>query len=548
MRVSKVPLLSRMKGYIISHAPIKCKNIVRSWSRMGFLIRKRCFVIFHPSDLIVLDNSYGTRIKNLFFPLYLIIPIYDEDFRRRNWNGIQYLLTEQNKNWSSIFLYRKTSPYQLFLLIMYICNFRGYITDFTISHKLLVALLKRYDEPVVVQVLSTTDTINRCGNSELNPILTIEAFSHDRKVIQNKGRVDYPNAIYDTSDDSRNTPISEHNNKKISYPYHQKKDVWVAYVIPNLSINGGIIVILEHCFRLIKRGYNVSLISCNESYQDLNWFGENYIQVDTPSSLKNYPDIAVATHWSTVEYVKKLKSARKIYFVQSDETRFSDAPEIKKKIRETYLSPFEYITEARWIQEWLKASFHQPAHYVPNAVNPSFFYPSPPITPKGSKFRVLLEGAINVEYKGMSDAFEVIKNLDCEVWCISSVGKPKEDMRCDRFFEHVPLYQMKDIYSSCDILLKMSRVEGFYGPPLEMMACGGLVVTAKVTGYDEYIVDKENALVVEPRDVEGARRAIQTLMDDSDLRIHLLNNAAITVNKWNDWEKTIDILEQFYYG
>jgi len=37
-------------------------------------------------------------------------------------------------------------------------------------------------------------------------------------------------------------------------------------------------------------------------------------------------------------------------------------------------------------------------------------------------------------------------------------------------------------------------------------------------------------------------------MDDSDLRIHLLNNAAITVNKWNDWEKTIDILEQFYYG
>ena len=105
---------------------------------------------------------------------------------------------------------------------------------------------------------------------------------------------------------------------------------------------------------------------------------------------------------------------------------------------------------------------------------------------------------------------------------------------------------MRKIYSSCDILLKMSRVEGFFGPPLEMMACGGTAVVSKVTGYDEYIVDGYNALVVEMGDVNRARAAVKRLIEDPELRKRLIANGQQTAKNWR-WEQTIDILEKVYW-
>jgi hypothetical protein len=104
---------------------------------------------------------------------------------------------------------------------------------------------------------------------------------------------------------------------------------------------------------------------------------------------------------------------------------------------------------------------------------------------------------------------------------------------------------MKYIYSSCDVLLKMSRVEGFFGPPLEMMACGGTAVTTRVTGYDEYIVDGYNALTVEIGDHEGAQKLLKRLIEDRTLLKMLKENGRKTAQKMV-WEPTIDILEEFY--
>ena len=89
----------------------------------------------------------------------------------------------------------------------------------------------------------------------------------------------------------------------------------------------------------------------------------------------------------------------------------------------------------------------------------------------------------------------------------------------------------------------MSRVEGFFGPPLEAMACGCIPVVSKVTGYDEYIVDGENALVVEMGDIRGAEEAIQKLIDEPTLRDKLIRNGMKTVKEWS-WEKSIDSLEK----
>jgi glycosyltransferase involved in cell wall biosynthesis len=156
-----------------------------------------------------------------------------------------------------------------------------------------------------------------------------------------------------------------------------------------------------------------------------------------------------------------------------------------------------------------------------------------------------LEGPIDIPFKGMEDAFLAVQDLDCEIWCISSAGKPRSGWRCDRFFEKVPMIDMKRIYSSCDIFLKMSRIEGFFGPPLEMMACGGACVVGEVTGYDEYIVHGYNALVVREGDVEGAKNAVRELIQDIALREKLIENGKKTASLWR-WEPSIDELERIY--
>ena len=51
------------------------------------------------------------------------------------------------------------------------------------------------------------------------------------------------------------------------------------------------------------------------------------------------------------------------------------------------------------------------------------------------------------------------------------------------------------IYRSCDVIVKLSYVEGMFGPPLEMFHCGGTSIVYDVTGHDEYIVHGKNGLV-----------------------------------------------------
>lgn len=322
-------------------------------------------------------------------------------------------------------------------------------------------------------------------------------------------------------------------------PENQKS---ICYIIPTTNITGGVAVVCEHLNRLQKLGYKC-LIASYDNKTDLSWFPNQSVKViplkNNQKIIKQYHTV-VATGWITAYELLLISAKRKIYFVQSDETRFyPNKSYLKHRVRRTYTFPFEFMTEAKWIQTWLKQNFKKDSYYVPNGINTDIFYPDTPLAPKPkNKKRVLLEGAINIPFKGMEEAFKVVQNLNCEVWCVSYDGKPKPEWRCDRFFEKVPMEQMRKIYSSCDILLKLSRVEGFFGPPLEMMACGGVPIVAKVTGYDEYIVNGYNALVTEPGNISKTKKLLQKLITNKKLYDKIQFNSQKTVND-HEWEKTI---------
>ena len=328
--------------------------------------------------------------------------------------------------------------------------------------------------------------------------------------------------------------LQKEYKKKGPYPLK------IGFVVAGLGVSGGLHIIFKYSNYLHSLGHNVYIINTGEMI-DVDWF-----DLDVPIYSYENPnkyifennDIIFATFWLTTTEAIKIPAKRKIYFVQSDERRFYEDDETKLKVESTYeLDNFEFMTEAKWIQKMLKNEFKQKSHYVPNGLDPLLFSKDKPKFQKGNKLRVLIEGPIDIPFKGMQDAYDAIKDLDCEILILSSAGKPKKDWKYFKYIDKVAISQMKNIYSSADIFLKMSKVEGFFGPPMEAMACGCAVVVSKVTGYDEYIKHNFNALVVESGDVSGAREAIKKLLIDRQLRSRLVANGKKTIQDWT-WENS----------
>jgi len=342
----------------------------------------------------------------------------------------------------------------------------------------------------------------------------------------------------------------ERNNEKSSVNNLDIKKQRIAFLIPGTSISGGVGMVLQHANRLLKRGYNVEIFSLSNNDR-IDWFPNQKVRI-VPYHIaerimrKGSLDVLIATNWSTVFTVDMSSAKKKYYYVQSDESRFFTEDKIlTEKINIGYTIPFHYFTVARWLQSWLKDKYGHDTYYVPNGLDTEMFHQVDPLQPKGKKPRILIEGSINVPFKGMDDAYNAIKDLDVEIWIVSNNGVPRPEWRYHKFFQNVPMNDMKKIYSSCDIFLKMSRVEGFFGPPMEAMACGCAVVVGKVTGYDEYIVDGYNALVVEQGAVEDAKKSVQKLIEDEKLRKELIANGYKTVQEWS-WRVSEEYMENFF--
>lgn len=319
----------------------------------------------------------------------------------------------------------------------------------------------------------------------------------------------------------------------------------IVYVIPNTKkIAGGVLVVLNQAVRLKKRGYDVCLLS--QDFGDkIEWFSKD-IEIVPIHKIKNILkegiDILIATGWNTVPTVDLLPARCKAYFVQLDERRFYADFKRKEFVSETYKVDFAFLTMAGWMQKWLKEEFGKDAKYIPNGLDLEIFQEKNPLEKKKERIRVLLEGPIDVPFKGVAEAYDSVKDLDCDIWIVSSFGKPQSNWRYAKFFEKVAPEQMARIYSSCDILLKMSTVESFSYPPLEMMACGGVPVIKKVSGIEEYAINGHNSLIVE--NSAEAKEAVKKLIEDSNLREKLSQNGKETVQKWS-WENSIDELEKF---
>jgi glycosyltransferase involved in cell wall biosynthesis len=323
-----------------------------------------------------------------------------------------------------------------------------------------------------------------------------------------------------------------------------------AILLGSAAISGGTNVIFEHASRAQRRGVNVSIITeapvrpadhaWHPAGRSLRWL--------TYSQLAGQEfDVALATWWVTAYHLYRVPARRYGYFVQSIESRFY--PETDRRTRglvdATYALPTGFITEATWIRDYLGRHYGVAAELVHNGIRKDLFAPhgSSAAPRVAGRLRVLVEGSVNVPFKNVPRTIELCRQSRAdEVWLLS----PTPIESCpgvDRLFSCVPIHETPAIYRSCDVLVKLSYVEGMFGPPLEMFHCGGTSVVYAVTGHDEYIRDRENAVVCRPDDELAVVQALDRLKADPDLLARLKRGAAATAAGWPDWDSAAQRFE-----
>jgi glycosyltransferase involved in cell wall biosynthesis len=95
---------------------------------------------------------------------------------------------------------------------------------------------------------------------------------------------------------------------------------------------------------------------------------------------------------------------------------------------------------------------------------------------------------------------------------------------------------LTDWYEACELFVLSSRFEGFPNALLEAMSAGCAVVSCDCpTGPSDIIQHDKNGLLVAPESTALLSEAIDTVLNDAELRVRLENYALEIREKYNQW-------------
>jgi glycosyltransferase involved in cell wall biosynthesis len=321
--------------------------------------------------------------------------------------------------------------------------------------------------------------------------------------------------------------------------------VKVGFVVPDTHLSGGIGTVAEHAKRLkFDHGFDVSLVLDREmpgqwTYEQL----EGVPLLQLADAQEQSFDVVVATWWETTYALFTLESARYAYFVQSLEDRFFPKEHLPQQIAagQTYGLPVSFITEARWIQRTLHELRPDASCYlVRNGIDKAnFTLPDEVDVRLDGPLRIVVEGRPSVWFKGVPEALESASRMEAPHH-VTVVAADRSGLSgaYDRVLGPLTHRELAGVYAETDVLLKLSRVEGMFGPPLEAFHRGATCVITPVTGHEEYVRHGWNGLVVDWDDTRGTARMLDLLARDRRLLHYLRTNAVATARGWPSWDQS----------
>ncbi len=309
--------------------------------------------------------------------------------------------------------------------------------------------------------------------------------------------------------------------------------------------SGGHLNIFRFMHYLEKDGFDCRIIvvgappslSVDEARKQINdWFfplkGDIYLGIEKAPPAH----VTIATSWPTAYSVRSFQSTvHRCYFVQDFEPAFYPAGAEYAWAEETYRFGFFGITAGTWLKDKLAAEYgmkteafgfsfdrdlYSPRKRREPEIRRVFFYARPP-TPR----RAFEMGLLVLE--------EVVRRLpDVKVifagWDISDFHIPFEHLNAGI----VSLEELPDLYSQCDAALVLSFTN-LSLLPLELMACGGVVVSNRAP-CTEWLLNDQNARLAH-QTVEALADALCSVLEDSEEASRLRQGGFATVAA-TDWK------------
>lgn len=350
----------------------------------------------------------------------------------------------------------------------------------------------------------------------------------------------------------------------------------ITFILPTVTMAGGIRVIGIYARELMRMGHSVCLISpppkaetlrrkfrswrkgqgwpaaqaAFPSYLDGSGLDHRILDAWRPVRDEDVPDAdaVVATWWETAEWVNALSSKKgaKAYFIQHHEV-FPYLP--VERCRATYRLPLHKIVIARWLKQVMETEYGDAtADLVPNGVDKTQFF-----APTRGKQKVPTVGLLyaGAPFKGLDisiAALEIVRDRipTLRVVCFGS-ERPRAEFRLPggtEFFFSPAQHQIRDIYARCDLWLTASRIEGFNLPAMEAMACRTPVVSTRAGWPEEAVKTGWNGVLVDIDDTGALARGIEWILAQSDESWRTLSSNAYATVVSSSWEESAVMFEK----
>jgi len=323
----------------------------------------------------------------------------------------------------------------------------------------------------------------------------------------------------------------------------------IAYVGLAGTACGGTRILAEHLNGLTDRGHNCTLVLLQGP--PINWMPTKFTQLVVQEQVQDRFDVIVATEINTWPVVAEHSffpnvQRRKVFIQMVEHLFFSHDSEAWGKFQGYYhhLETLEPIVISQWLREWVTRQCGQVPPVIRNGVNTKMFYPDS--TVEDDRLRILIEGhgknmAKDIEGMGHYAATWLREEgVDFELWGFSQYPQPYE---FDRYWRLPNQSTIRQIYSSCDILLKASRFEGRSCVDVEAMACGCAVNRAIIMGKDD-LKHNHNCLVTRYGNQDAFQENLMRLATDEKLRGRLITGGHHYVNAHLRWADIIPVLEE----
>lgn len=212
-----------------------------------------------------------------------------------------------------------------------------------------------------------------------------------------------------------------------------------------------------------------------------------------------------------------------------------------------------------------------PTLVIPSLVDPNVFHHEDNVA-QVYRMQWGLEGFTVIGYfgsffviNGVSNLFHAVRKLldDGKKVKLLIAGKTSDGLDCDDIPTLIKKLSLEDFVifpglldseevikamSVCDILTipriaHLSNEAGFPTKLAEYLSMGKAIVTASVGDIPSYITDGVNGMLVEAGSIDALVKALEVLIDDTDIRSKLAANARKTACEVFDYRRAAAIIE-----